>query len=123
MYVTDQAPLVPLIKHNIALNNLPPERVSASILEWSAPIPDHIPVPPDVVLAADCVYFEPSFPLLIETMQRLIGPKTVCYFAQVKRRKADVRFTKELRKHFAAVDCTHDMDVEVEKGCKHGLYL
>ena len=55
---------------------------------------------PDIILAADCVYFEPAFPLLLETLETLLGPGTVCFFCAKRRRKADGRFMKELRKRF-----------------------
>ena len=121
IHVTDQEQLLPLMKHNIAINNLPSALVSASVLNWGNALPNRIPTQPDILLAADCVYFEPSFPLLIDTMKQLIGPQTLCYFAQVKRRKADLRFIKEARKHFRVEDCRHDPQPGVGQG--KWLYL
>lgn len=37
-------------------------------------------------------------------MRELIGKKTVCYFAFVKRRRADLGFLKKLRRGFVVVD-------------------
>lgn len=49
---------------NVALNDLSPH-VSADVLNWGEDsIPLGLPTEPDVVLMADCVYFEPAFPLL-----------------------------------------------------------
>ena len=67
-------PLIPLITENIALNypsssltSPSNPNVHAAILDWGEPsIPSDIPNPPDFVIMADCVYFEPSFPLLGE---------------------------------------------------------
>ena len=63
-------------------------------------MPPGIPEEPDVILAADCVYFEPAFPLLLETMRELIGQETVCYFCFSKRMRADKDMTKMLGKVF-----------------------
>ena len=53
----------------------------------SAPIPEHL-ASPDIVLAADCVYFEPAFPLLHEALLRLTEMGNVeVYMAYKKRRK------------------------------------
>lgn len=119
--MTDQEQLLSLMQHNIALNALPSTIVSASVLNWGEVVPTDIPSPPDVILAADCVYFEPSFPLLLDTMHKLIGPDTVCYFCQKKRRKADMRFMKECKKHFAVEDCMDDEEIATWR--REGLFL
>ena len=75
--ITDQIQLLSLMEHNIKLNHLAPEFVSAYVLDWGEA---RIHKQPDVLLAADCVYFEPAFPLLLQTMKQLIGGNTVCYF-------------------------------------------
>lgn len=47
-------------------------------------IPAAIPSP-DVILAADCVYFEPAFPLLVQTLDALATEKTQVFFCYKKR--------------------------------------
>jgi predicted nicotinamide N-methyase len=43
----------------------------------------------DLILAADCVYFEPAFPLLVRTLCDLVADqKTEVLFCYKKRRKA-----------------------------------
>jgi len=52
---------------------------------------------------ADCVYYEPAFPLLIQTLVRITRPEpphTLVYLAYKKRRKADKQFFSLLRKDF-----------------------
>jgi hypothetical protein len=73
--ITDQVPMYDLMKQNIALNGLD-SLVSASIYDWGDSPPATIPAHPDIILAADCVYFEPAFPLLQKTLQDLIGEST-----------------------------------------------
>jgi len=52
-------------------------------------IPASIPQP-DVVCAADCVYFEPAFPLLVKTLSDLVDDKTEVLFCYKKRRKVSL---------------------------------
>lgn len=83
------------------------------MLSWGEiPVPSLLPPNPDVLLAADCVYFEPAFPLLLQTMQTLIGKGTVCYFCFVKRRRADLGFLKKLRKAFDVREVAVGWEVE-----------
>jgi len=66
------------------------------------------PVPelqrPDIVIAADCVYFEPAFPPLVSTLAVLVPPPPErapeVLFCYKKRRKADKRFFSLLKKYF-----------------------
>ncbi|KAH9051861.1 putative methyltransferase-domain-containing protein [Lactarius vividus] len=105
VYITDQAPLIPIMERNIALSNLQ-SSVTAAELDWSKPLPEHLPQP-DMVLAADCVYFEPAFPLLVATLAALVPPPhesapmaPEVLFCYKKRRKADKRFFAILKKQF-----------------------
>ncbi|TCD70479.1 hypothetical protein EIP91_003240 [Steccherinum ochraceum] len=87
VWITDQAPLLPIMSRNVALNQLL-ERVHVDELSWGGPIPEHIPSI-DVILAADCVYFEPAFPLLVQTLVDLTsGGHPEILFCYKKRRKA-----------------------------------
>ncbi|KAF2258334.1 hypothetical protein CC78DRAFT_479028 [Lojkania enalia] len=112
LHITDQLPMFDLMKQNISLNGLS-SRVAASIYDWGAPPPPNIPFHPDIILAADCVYFEPAFPLLQQTLKDLIGEKTVCYFCFKKRRRADLQFMKVARKMFNVREVDDDPDKEV----------
>ncbi|KAH9881437.1 hypothetical protein IAQ61_000162 [Plenodomus lingam] len=109
LHITDQEPMFDLMKRNIKLNTLD-SRVLATIYDWGAPTPSHLPLHPDVILAADCVYFEPAFPLLQQTLQDLIGEDTVCYFCFKRRRRADLTFMKTARKMFHVEEVADDPD-------------
>ncbi|KAL8854667.1 MAG: hypothetical protein Q9221_000449 [Calogaya cf. arnoldii] len=114
IYLTDLPPIVPLLRHNIALNsNSPQAPVTAHILEWGSLIPAPVPLSPDILLAADCVYFEPAFPLLLQTMQKLMSPDTVCFFCFKKRRRADMNFVKMARKFLEVTDVEDDPDKKI----------
>lgn len=94
---------------NTALNGVQLS-VIPSIYDWGEPTPSELPSAPDVIIAADCVYFEPAFPLLQKTLQDLVGPRTVCYFCFRKRRRADVHFMKAAKKLFDVEEVTDDPD-------------
>ncbi|CAK4034545.1 Hypothetical predicted protein [Lecanosticta acicola] len=120
VHITDQQPMLDLMQRNIALNGLE-DRVKASVYDWGNERPEAIPHSPDMVLAADCVYFEPAFPLLHQTLQHLIGPETVCYFCFKRRRRADMHFLKSIRKTFVVEEVTDDPDRE--SYARENIYL
>jgi len=96
--ITDQAPLLPIMQRNISLNALDSKVVMAE-LNWGMPISTTIQQP-DLILAADCIYFEPAFPLLVHTLSELSDSTTEILFSYKKRRKADKRFFTILKKRF-----------------------
>lgn len=60
----------------------------ASFYARGDPLPPSIPNKYDVILAADCVYFEPAFPLLVRTLTDLVPDRSVeVLFCYKKRRK------------------------------------
>lgn len=103
IYAEYNSILLPLIQRNIELNGLE-KNVSVLELNWYVyffsinknPI---IPIyrgesvhksigNPDMILAADCVYCEPAFPLLVHTLVELTSsPSTDILFCYKKRRK------------------------------------
>jgi protein N-lysine methyltransferase METTL21A len=74
-----------------------------------APIlPSIVQPAPDIILVADCVYFEPAFPLLQQTLLELVGDKTIVYFCFKRRRRADLQFIKTARKLFDVKEVLDD---------------
>ncbi len=65
---------------------------------------------PDTILAADCVYFEPAFPLLLATLGDLLelSPSATIYFCFKKRRRADMQFLKSAKKAFTVTEIEDD---------------
>ncbi|KAK7060266.1 Protein-lysine N-methyltransferase efm6 [Paramarasmius palmivorus] len=98
VWVTDQAPLLEIMRKNVYMNCLT-SKCTVAELDWGTPAPTMISKP-DMILAADCVYFEPAFPLLVQTLCDLVGEKTEVLFCYKKRRKADRRFFALLKKKF-----------------------
>ncbi|KAI9886863.1 MAG: hypothetical protein M1823_001299 [Watsoniomyces obsoletus] len=121
LYITDQAVMLELMQENIRLNGLE-DRVIPHVLNWGEEaLPETLPSKPDIVLAADCVYFEPSFPLLLETLTSLVGPHSTVFFCFKKRRRADLRFMKMARKVFVVEEIEDDPDREIYR--KENIYL
>ncbi|KAJ2933485.1 hypothetical protein H1R20_g3624, partial [Candolleomyces eurysporus] len=104
-------PLLPIMQKNVALNKLGSNVVVAE-LDWGSPIPTSIPKP-DIILAADCVYFEPAFPLLVQTLADLADTSTEILFCYKKRRKADKRFFSMLKKRFSWKEVMDDPNREI----------
>jgi hypothetical protein len=79
------------MKANILLNfpNTPNPPIKVCELDWGTPLSPQLPEKPDVILAADCVYFEPAFPLLVKTLCELcpVGESREVLFCWKKRRK------------------------------------
>ncbi|KAI5857135.1 putative methyltransferase-domain-containing protein [Tricharina praecox] len=108
LFVTDMDAMIDLIHKNIALNGLQkvPE-LKVELLDWKDPIPEVIATKPiDIVFAADCVYYEPAFPLLEKTIKALVSDNTVVYFCFKQRRRADMQFVKTLKKRFSMHEIT-----------------
>ena len=104
--VTDIPAMLPLINANIALN---PTKLSIQslALSWGEPLPVAQSFKaPNIILAADCCYYEPAFPLLLDTLDELVNlaSDVCCYFCFKKRRKADLGFLKMARKRFDVRD-------------------
>ena len=122
--ITDQEPMLQLMLRNIDLNYLS-TKVKAQVYDWGTKDSPTIPTTsghPDIVLAADCVYFEPAFPLLLHTLQDIIGTATQCFFCFKKRRKADMRFIKDMKKAFDVYDIEYE-DRERDRRESIFLYL
>lgn len=108
--LTDQLPMFNLMEKNVARNGLQ-ATVKPQVYDWgSGTVPYFATTTgkPDLVLAADCVYFEPTFPLLLQTLKDLIGPDTKCYFCFKKRRKADMRFLRDMMKTFSVLPIDYE---------------
>ncbi|ORY65396.1 putative methyltransferase-domain-containing protein [Pseudomassariella vexata] len=122
LVITDQRAMLSLMKHNISLNQLDGE-VEAVVLDWGELLgEDILHLKPDVILAADCVYFEPAFPLLLTTLADLLTlcPSAQVFFCFKKRRRADMQFLKKAQKAFNVVEI---MDEDRPVFSRQGLFL
>ncbi|KAF4628082.1 hypothetical protein G7Y89_g10075 [Cudoniella acicularis] len=120
--ITDQENMMSLMDQNISLNNLA-SRVLPLILNWGDPLPKEVvEEKPNVILAADCVYFEPAFPLLLATLEELLElcNNAVIYFCFKKRRRADMQFMKNAKKKFRVEEIENE---DRETFTREGLFL
>lgn len=111
LWITDQDTILPIMQKNVSINKLS-ANVFVAKLDWGVPVPTTIPKP-DVILAADCVYFEPAFPLLVQTLDDLASVDTDILFCYKKRRKADKRFFSLLKKKFRWEEVMDDPNREI----------
>ncbi|KAF6818462.1 hypothetical protein CSOJ01_01842 [Colletotrichum sojae] len=122
LYLTDQDEMFELMGRNTKLNSLE-DQVKPMILNWGEPLPQEVvDFKPNVILAADCVYFEPAFPLLLETLSNLLTlePDATIYFCFKKRRRADMQFLKKAQKAFQV---TEIVDEDRPVFSREGLFL
>lgn len=87
------------------------------------PLPEEVvEEKPNVILAADCVYFEPAFPLLLQTLEELLQlcSDAVIYFCFKKRRRADMQFIRNAKKKFIMEEIE---DQDRETFSRAGLFL
>lgn len=128
VWITDQPQLLGLMKINAALNIVDPSfsNVHIAELNWGETLSQDIPVKETrVILAADCVYFEPAFPLLVKTLCDLapVEKEVEILFCWKKRRKADKRFFIMLRKEFDWETVMDDRSEERERYGREGVSL
>ncbi|WWC65444.1 uncharacterized protein I303_108062 [Kwoniella dejecticola CBS 10117] len=130
VWATDQSILLDLMRSNVELNltNSPNHRPNVLVAEynWGEEVPSDIPIESiDMVLAADCVYFEPAFPLLVKTLCDLapIDKEIEILFCWKKRRKADKRFFMMLKKHFNQYTVEDDRPGQKEVYNRQGVSL
>ncbi|KAH8699502.1 putative methyltransferase-domain-containing protein [Ilyonectria robusta] len=122
MLVTDQNEMLELMQHNIKLNGLE-AKAHAMVLNWGESLPTAVlEQKPDVILAGECVYFEPAFPLLMATLKTLLelNPAATVFFCFKKRRRADMHFVRMAKKAFL-VEEIFDEDRPVFQ--RQGLFL
>ncbi|KAF3916002.1 hypothetical protein AA313_de0209720 [Arthrobotrys entomopaga] len=109
-WMTDMSAMMELMQENVVFNGLQ-DKIKCGLLDWADPLPDFVTKKPvDIVLAADCVYFEPAFPLLERTLCDIAGTDT----------EADLRFIKAIRKKFTL---TEIKDEGHEEYTKESIYL
>ena len=97
--MTDLDRLVPLLNETISLNKSLEHRLKAQALHWGDQ--DQIETfsknPPDLILVADCVYYEASVAPLVVTLESLSSfnrcPILLCY--EIRDEFEDKRVVKE----------------------------
>lgn len=99
LYLTDLEQVLPVLQRNVLLNQQP-HGVQVRELCWGEPAAAELREC-DIILLADCIYLECLFEPLVSTLREVMQkPGVVAYLCYKKRRRADAKFFKLLRKHF-----------------------
>lgn len=112
--ITDLPLALEQIKDNVQANVPPGGRAQVRALSWG--IDQHVfPGDYDLVLGADIVYLEPTFPLLLGTLQHLCGPRGTIYLAAKMRQEHGTEsfFQHLLPQHFQLELAQRDEDENV----------
>ncbi|KAL2076916.1 hypothetical protein ACEWY4_027490 [Coilia grayii] len=113
--VTDRAPALDFLSANVR-DNLPPGLQGAarvSELTWGEGLERYEGGAYDLVLGADIVYLEETFPALLRTLEHLSSQRTVVLLACRLRYERDQRFLSLLRGSFAVQDIHYDAQRDV----------
>ncbi|KAI5784666.1 putative methyltransferase-domain-containing protein [Geopyxis carbonaria] len=116
LYITDMHAMIDLIHKNLELNDMQNKKeVKVELLDWANPAPKVIVEKPvDFIIAADCVYYEPAFPLLEKTLVDLVSENTIVFFCFKKRRRADLTFMKAIKKRLKVREIKDDPNFSKE---------
>ncbi|KAM6893580.1 protein N-lysine methyltransferase METTL21A-like [Xenentodon cancila] len=120
--ITDREPALDFLSANVR-TNLPThfqESVVVSELSWGEGLDRYPSGGFDLVLGADIVYLEDTFPALMRTLEHLCSDSTVVLLACKIRYERDTDFLSMLRRRFSVQDVYYDeqRDVHVYKACK-----
>jgi protein N-lysine methyltransferase METTL21A len=86
--------------------------LTSTVPDRGEPLPPNMPNP-ELILAADCVYLENTFPLLVQTLSDASETSTEILFCYQKRRKADRRFFALLKKIFSWTEASFPFPLSV----------
>ncbi|XP_028742136.1 EEF1A lysine methyltransferase 3 isoform X1 [Peromyscus leucopus] len=112
--ITDLPLVLEQIQENVRANVPSGGRAKVCALSWG--MDQHgFPGNYDLVLGADIVYLEPTFPLLLGTLQHLCGPHGTIYLASKMREEHGTEsfFQHFLPQHFQLELAQRDEDVNV----------
>ncbi|XP_037703084.1 EEF1A lysine methyltransferase 3 isoform X1 [Choloepus didactylus] len=112
--ITDLPLALEQIQGNVQANMPAGDRAQVRALSWG--IDQHVfPRDYDLVLGADIVYLEPTFPLLLGTLQHLCGPHGTIYLASKMREEHGTEsfFQHLLPQHFQLELAQRDEDENV----------
>ncbi|XP_063040065.1 protein-lysine methyltransferase METTL21D [Engraulis encrasicolus] len=127
--LTDLEDLQALLKKNINVNqSLISGSATAKVLKWGENASDFLP-PPDMILMADCIYYEQSVGPLVDTLKTLAGPDTCvlcCYEQRTEGVNPEMerRFFELLLQHFSSEEIpAEQQDPEYNSPDIHLLHL
>ena len=112
--VTDRGPALTVLEENVNLNIKPEERgvIDVKELDWGINHKDFTPNY-DVILGADIIYIEETFPQLLQTLIHLTNVDTMVIIACRIRYSRDFKFLKMLKEQFMLDQIEYDKEYDV----------
>ncbi|KAL7831511.1 hypothetical protein SRHO_G00310140 [Serrasalmus rhombeus] len=108
--ITDRKPALEFLSANVR-ENIPPDlrgAVQVSELTWGEGLQRYPSGSYDLVLGADIVYLEETFPALLQTLEHLSSEKTEVLLSCRIRYERDERFLRMLGKLFSVQEVHYD---------------
>lgn len=115
MTITDRAPALEFLAANVH-DNIPPalqEAVQVSELTWGEGLDRYKAGAYDLILGADIVYLEETFPALLRTLEHLSSERSVVLLSCRLRYERDERFLSLLRSRFAVQEVHYDAQRDI----------
>lgn len=121
--ITDREPALEFLAANVR-ENIPPSQqgaVQVSELTWGENLHLYPTGSFDLILGADIVYLEETFPALLQTLEHLSSENTVVLLSCRIRYERDERFLVELRQRFSVQEVHYDSqrDIHVYRAVKN----
>lgn len=123
MTITDRKPALEFLAANVQ-ENIPPNQqpsVQVSELTWGENLDLYPPGSYELVLGADIVYLEETFPALLKTLEHLSSENTVVFLSCRIRYERDERFLMDLKRRFSVEEVHYDSqrDVHIYRAVKN----
>ncbi|XP_031669170.1 protein N-lysine methyltransferase METTL21A-like isoform X2 [Oncorhynchus kisutch] len=120
--ITDREPALGFLAANVK-ENIPPDQLGAvevSELTWGQGLERYPKGGFDIVLGADIVYLEDTFPSLLQTMEHLSSEISVVLLACKIRYERDTNFLSMLKQRFTVHKVHYDKerDIHIYKAVK-----
>ncbi|XP_051550606.1 protein N-lysine methyltransferase METTL21A [Myxocyprinus asiaticus] len=120
--ITDRETALEFLSANVR-ENIPPSQqgaVRVSELTWGENLELYPPGSYELVLGADIVYLEDTFPALLKTLEHLSSENTVVVLSCRIRYDRDERFLMELRQKFSVEEVHYDSqrDIHIYRAVK-----
>ncbi|XP_041755033.1 protein N-lysine methyltransferase METTL21A [Coregonus clupeaformis] len=120
--ITDREPALGFLAANVK-ENIPPDQLGAvevSELTWGQGLERYPTGGFDIVLGADIVYLEDTFPSLLQTMEYLSSESSVVLLACKIRYERDTNFLSMMKQSFTVQEVHYDKerDIHIYKAVK-----
>ncbi|XP_028837183.1 protein N-lysine methyltransferase METTL21A [Denticeps clupeoides] len=120
--ITDREPALEFLASNVR-DNIPPslqDAVQVSELTWGEGLESYPPGTYDLILGADIVYLEDTFPALLRTLEHLSSERTVILLSCRIRYERDQRFLTELSRSFTVEEVHYEVqgDIHIYRAMK-----